>query len=32
MCGRGIGVLKYILVPALEREQSCICVVGVSVY
>ena len=28
MCGRGISVLKCIHVPALERERSCICVVG----
>ena len=28
ICGRGISVLKCIHVPALERERSCICVVG----
>jgi hypothetical protein len=28
ICSRGIGVLKCIHVPALERERSCIFVVG----
>jgi hypothetical protein len=29
ICGRGVSVLKCIHVPALERERSCIFVVGV---